>query len=269
MTDVKPNEESKTPEPDPKDEDVTIEEFSTAAKLEESERKCEILLSEVKELRKNLNDAQDFIFSLQPLRDQITESQATAEFSSLCKSVEEWVQTNLSDPLYEQHLIKEKVSLGAPAKEFISILSRSSIEAFRCQETDDYNVVSGIMKFLCRGIFEPDFYCPVESGAMEFLKSLGKSIANLEPRRGKSIQSLFTFFAHTSTRSYSSTRVAQRNPHRTCEPARIPHSTPSSNRAPNQPPHPNAPRLRPPNVQTQTQRLSAKNHHRACHVLSP
>jgi len=185
MTGVKTTEESKKDEPESGVEEESIGELSPEAKLEESERKCEILLSEVKELRKNLNDAQDFIFSLQPLRDKITESQATAEFSSLCKSVEEWVQTNLSDPLYEKHLIKEKVTLGVPAKEFISILSRSSIEAFRCQDTDDYNVVSGIMKFLCRGIFEPDFYCPVDRGAIEFLKSLEKSIANLEPRRGE------------------------------------------------------------------------------------
>ncbi|KAF4636896.1 hypothetical protein G7Y89_g1185 [Cudoniella acicularis] len=155
---------------------------STAAKFEESQKECEVLREQVISLRKELSDAHNFIFSLQPRREQITESEAATEFKSLYASVEEWVETKLGDDIMEAMIKKVRPS-AKPARNFINFTTHAGQEATGCSGTDEYNVITMIMNFLCVEIFDKDFYCPIEDGGMEFLTSILTSMRNLEPRR--------------------------------------------------------------------------------------
>jgi hypothetical protein len=158
--------------------------FVASEKLKESQNECASLRKQVGDLTRNLHEQQDFIFSMQTRQQQITGSEAAAEFTSLYGSVEEWVERNLGDALYDRRLENEKVTIGTSAKEFLRLITLPGQEAFRVANTDVYNVVAAIMRFISSNIFDHDFYCPIEQGHMEFFKSLQKSTANLQPRRG-------------------------------------------------------------------------------------
>ena len=168
------------------DADATrIQSNDIADKLNESITECEILRREVLELRRNLHEAQDMIFSLQPRYERITGTDASTEFSCLCEVIEEWLQSNLSDDICDRALFKEKGSLGQPAKNFLNLISLPGKEAYLIPDSDEYNVLAGIMRFLYDEIFNTPFYCPLPGGQLDFVKNLEKSLANVEPRRGK------------------------------------------------------------------------------------
>jgi hypothetical protein len=163
-----------------------VEACETAEKLEKSNKECEILRQQVLVLSKNLQEQEDFIFSLQPRRETFTGSEAAAEFKSLCGSVENWVQTTLGDAIDDRKLEKQREILKEPAADFLGLLSRAAHEAFGVVDTDVYLVIAAVMKFLCNTIFDQEWYCPVGKGRMEFLTQLWKSMAKLQPRRGLS-----------------------------------------------------------------------------------
>lgn len=158
------------------------EERTTAEKLEDSKKECKQLRDQLLLLQKDLNDTQDFVFSLQRREQTITEADAAAEFHSLCMIVEEWVQTQLGEA-FDNKSIKATPHLPRIRK-FLSLIPQPGKEAFKYPDTDEYNVIAAIMKFLCHEIFDKDFYCPIERGAMDFLTSIERSMRNLEPRRG-------------------------------------------------------------------------------------
>jgi len=165
----------------------TLEEAcDTAQKLQESLEKCNSLHDQVQDLRKELRDAHDFIFSLQPKREPITESEATSEFRALSRTIEDWVETNLGDAIHDRSTVKHRLQ-ATPARRFLACVSVPGQEASRYPDTDVYIVMAAIMEFLCVDIFNKDFYCPIEEGAMDFLNSILTSMRNLQPRRGESL----------------------------------------------------------------------------------
>jgi hypothetical protein len=171
----------------------------TAGKLKDSQRDCDILRRQVHQLQKELRDAHDFVFSLQPKREQITESEAAAEFKSLCRMIEDWVETNLGDEIHARSIFKQRSLEASHIRRFLKLISLPGKEASRCPDTDVYNVIAAIMKFLCIEIFDKDFYCPVEQGAMDYLNSILMSMRNLEPRRGELlIPKIFSLRYNTS-----------------------------------------------------------------------
>jgi hypothetical protein len=136
----------------------TLEEaYDTARRLKESQRECDILQGQVLQLRKELRDAHDFIFSLQPKREQITESEAAAEFRSLGRTIEDWVETNLGDDIHDRSITKQRIQASNIGR-FLMLVSSPGQEASLCPDTDVYNVIAAIMKFLCIEIFDKDFY---------------------------------------------------------------------------------------------------------------
>jgi hypothetical protein len=157
----------------------------SARKFKDSQRDCDILQRQVHRLEKELRDAHDFVFSLQPKGEQITESEAAAEFNLLYRMIEDWVETNLEDEIHARSIIKRRRFQASRIRRFLKLVSLPGEEASRCPDTDVYNVIAAIMTFLCIEIFDKDFYCPVEEGAMDTLNSILMSMRNLEPRRGE------------------------------------------------------------------------------------
>jgi hypothetical protein len=155
-----------------------------AEQLAESRKESQILKEQLFETKQKLHEAHDFIFSLQPKRANITESEAQTEFISLCECVNEWIQTKLGDALYEKCILTEKGIPRDPAKNLLGMVSQPGREAFGYPETDEYNVIAAVMRFLCTEIFDREFYVPIENGATDFLMGIEKAMRILEPRRG-------------------------------------------------------------------------------------
>ena len=195
-----------------------VQACATAEKLEESKKECQRLRTQNLELQKDLRDAQDFIFSLQRREQSITESEAGAEFNSLCMVVENWVQTKLGEAL-EKSKARMKPKLPAERiRTLLSFIPQPGKEAFHHPDTDEYNIIAMIIRFLCLEIFETDFYCPVEKGALGFLAGLEQSMRELEPRRGEILRacghgSKVILIRMSTSRSDHSTVLAQRNLH--------------------------------------------------------
>jgi hypothetical protein len=155
---------------------------ATAEKLEESEKECKLLRDQVMVLQRDLNETQDFVFSLQRREKTTTEADAAAEFHSLCLAVEDWVQMQLTEAFDSK---STKITrLDPRVRKLLSLIPQPGKEAFEYPDTDEYNVIAAIMKFLYLEIFTKDFYCPIERGHMNFLNSIKRSMENLEPRRG-------------------------------------------------------------------------------------
>lgn len=149
-----------------------------------SQNECEILRAQVFELRKNLQDAHDFIFSLQPRQQKLTETEAAADFNTLCGSIEELVDRKLGEALEDRILTKEKSVPSEPSTMLLSLIPYPGKEAFKYPETDEYNITAAVLQFLCNEIFNKEFYCPIGEREIEFVVSIEKSMRNLEPRRG-------------------------------------------------------------------------------------
>lgn len=165
-----------------------VEACETAERLEKYKTECESLRQQVSELTKNLQEQEDFIFSLQPRREIFTGWEAAAEFKSLCGSVENWVQTTLGDAIDDRQLEKQREVLEVPAKDFLELIGRPARESFGVIDTDVYQVIGAVMKFLGNHIFDQEWYCQVGKGRTEFLSQLWKSVAKLQPRRDLSAQ---------------------------------------------------------------------------------
>jgi hypothetical protein len=154
------------------------------AMFKESQRQCEILRDQVLRLKENLQDAQDFIFSLQPSQQILTEMEGTADFISLCASVEAWVDSRLRESLDDMVVTKGKVPLKA-SQVLLSLIPYPGEKAFEYPQTDEYNITAAILKFLCDTIFLKNFYCPIGALETKCLLSVERSMRSLEPRRGQ------------------------------------------------------------------------------------
>jgi hypothetical protein len=186
MTDAPRNDPSRksTLEPERKGSVYDDKPAPPSAVLQATQSECEILRTRVFELQDNLKDAHDFIFSLQPRQQRFTETEAAAEFNTLCGSVEMLVDRKVGVALEEKALPKEGRCRLDPARMLIHLIPIPGREAFKYPETDEYNVTAAIIRFLCENIFDLDFYCPLGEQEREFMTSVEKSMRNLEPRRG-------------------------------------------------------------------------------------
>jgi hypothetical protein len=149
----------------------------------------------VASLEDSLKDAQDFIFSLQPHHTRLTETEATAEFSALCTFVEDFVDKKLGDALEERALVngKERLPERGVSRSLLKHVAVPGWEAFSVTGTDEANVRSAVMLFLCQRVFYLEFFVPLPRHEQEFLQGVEKAMRNLEPRRGESRGFFFCF----------------------------------------------------------------------------
>lgn len=135
-------------------------------------------------LERDLKEAHDFVFSLQPRQTSLTESEAAPAFKTLCDSVENWVDRELSDFISEKAAYK--MMSGLYAKRFIKYIVLPGRQCSELPETDEYNIIAAIMRYLYVKVFDRDFYC-AEDGDVQFFDSLQASMQSLTPRRGRSL----------------------------------------------------------------------------------
>lgn len=149
---------------------------------------------------------------MQPRASRLTESEALTDFNHLWGSVEEWVVTNLGDAIEAIQLGTAKPSYSAGARRLLLLVPAPGREAYAYENTDEHNVMATIMRFLCDQAFDRDFYCNIEEGGSNFLKTIETSMRNLEPRRGM-IWNHAAAFVHTLTlsRCYHLSNMESRN----------------------------------------------------------
>ncbi|KAL2840206.1 hypothetical protein BJY01DRAFT_236827 [Aspergillus pseudoustus] len=167
------------------------------------------LREQITRLQHDLHEAQDLIFSLQPLQQPLTETEAVSEFQALIASVEEWVDQKLGDALEPDSepdnadenntdnthggggaggLVFEVDPHSTPRvmKEIQSLLDLvpSPGRAALAHPGIDVDVVQAlIMRYLNDAIFSQDFYCPLPKSERELITVVERSMRTLTPRR--------------------------------------------------------------------------------------
>lgn len=143
--------------------------------------------SEREEFRRNFQEAQEQIFSMQPRRSDITENEAAEEYCSLCANVENWIDSHFNDVLNLDYKIfaHSDVNIVSGSRLLALIeLTPGAINAKDVPDTLQYYLRSAIMNFICREIFQQDLY-RADTGPWELLHTIEASMRSLEPRRGK------------------------------------------------------------------------------------
>ncbi|KAL3458125.1 hypothetical protein BJX64DRAFT_234356 [Aspergillus heterothallicus] len=171
------------------------------------------LCQQITRLQHDLHEAQDLIFSLQPLQQPLTETEAVSEFQALIASIEEWVDQKLGDSLEPDNdppnngndgdenntdgshggggnsgLVFEVEPQSTPRvmKEIQSLLDLipSPGRAALAHPGTDVDIVQAlIMRYLNDAIFSQDFYCPLPKSEREMITVVERSLRTLTPRR--------------------------------------------------------------------------------------
>lgn len=121
----------------------------------------------------------------------IMPNDAAKEFSSLCGVIEDWVQTWLRDVIYLKSdwetQLKSSVFELDQLEDWMDLVSDRGRGAFQAPQSDEYNIIAGIMYYLCLHIFQTDFWCPPRSDFMKLVGEIETSMEKLKPRRGKQV----------------------------------------------------------------------------------
>ena len=119
---------------------------------------------------KQLAQARDHIFRLQPRRTDITETEAQTQFGDLYNSVHRWVTNRLEKILDEldSGQLYHRAFPNPAAKRVLSLSSARAIQHMQCHQSDEFVVIAVIMRFLCRAFFDQSFYCPLRKVVGEY-----------------------------------------------------------------------------------------------------
>lgn len=166
------NNESEKPDPDAEPPTISSLQDENAA-----------LRARITQLQSDLHEAQDFVFSLQPRHQTLTEPEAVEEFTALCAAVEDWVDQNLGDSIDEMVVTKERLR-PKDTQNLMDLIPPAGKAAFDIPNTDMDNIQAAILRFLNDVIFSQDFYCPLPSSERQFVMTVERSMRDLQPRRG-------------------------------------------------------------------------------------
>ncbi|KAL2827554.1 hypothetical protein BDW59DRAFT_160197 [Aspergillus cavernicola] len=152
-----------------------------ASLLIESQQEITSLRERITHLQRDLHDAQDFVFSLQPRQQTLTESEAITDFTSLCAAVEEWVDQKLGDALEDMTIATELRTKDI--QNLMNLITAPGKLAFHTPMTDVDNIQAMILRYLTDCIFSQDFYCPLGKGEREFVTMIERAMRDLTPKR--------------------------------------------------------------------------------------
>ncbi|KAL3954663.1 hypothetical protein ACCO45_010226 [Purpureocillium lilacinum] len=112
---------------------------------------------------KQLQDAKDQIFRLQPRRKDITESEAQEAYKRLCSNVQRWVENRLPGTLddMEAGRLRSRPS-GVHAGRFVSLIREPAKRCLGVHQSDEHHAIAVIMYYLWLALFSKSFYCPLD-----------------------------------------------------------------------------------------------------------
>ncbi|KAK7408847.1 hypothetical protein QQX98_008969 [Neonectria punicea] len=119
--------------------------------------------SQMKTKTRQLQDAKDQIFRLQPRRNDITEAEARDVYKTLCGNVQRWVENRLKGALEDLDQGRLTIRLAPQqAARFAGLLREPSRRCLNVDQSDEYHVVAVIMNYLWLVMFSKSFYCPLD-----------------------------------------------------------------------------------------------------------
>ncbi|KJZ74835.1 hypothetical protein HIM_05744 [Hirsutella minnesotensis 3608] len=132
--------------------------------LAEAQRQLNEARSHTKAKTKQLQDAKDHIFRLQPRRKDITETEAQDAYKKLCSNVQRWVENRLPPILDEMESgrLRNRPSSSQAAR-FASLIREPARHCLSAHLSDEHHVISVIMYYLWLAFFSKSFYCPLDS----------------------------------------------------------------------------------------------------------
>lgn len=131
--------------------------------LQETQAQLAQAHNQHKSKAKELQDAKDQIFRLQPRRRDITESEAQEAYKKLCGNVQRWVENRLPQTLDDMEAGRMR---GRPspalATRYVSLLREPAKRCLNSSEADEYHTIAVIMNYLWLVFFSKSFYCSLD-----------------------------------------------------------------------------------------------------------
>ncbi|KAG9258600.1 uncharacterized protein F5Z01DRAFT_632673 [Emericellopsis atlantica] len=162
-----------------------------ASEIEGLKRELAALQTQVHEARgqtkardKQLADAKDQIFKLQPTRKDITEADAVEGYRLLCGNVQRWVDNRTRVILedLDQGRLKGRPAPPQSAR-FVSFMKEAAKRGVDLDQSDGYHVIAIIMNYLCLVFFTKSFYSPLDDyegdATLAFINDLESSMSKL------------------------------------------------------------------------------------------
>ncbi|KAF5011089.1 hypothetical protein FDECE_2771 [Fusarium decemcellulare] len=167
------------------------EKSELSAKMEELKKELANTQKQLAESRsqtkikaKQLQDAKDQIFRLQPNRKDITEAEAREAYKNLVGNVQRWVENRVKDVIDDlEHGRLRTRPIPPDASRFVSLLREQSRKHLNVDQSDEYHVMSIIMNYLYLALFSKSFYCPLddtdEDGTLMWIDELENTMSRL------------------------------------------------------------------------------------------
>ncbi|KAH7020001.1 hypothetical protein EDB80DRAFT_213407 [Ilyonectria destructans] len=169
---------------DSRQEELESQETLLKTQLADAQRQLAEARSQTKAKSKQLQDARDQIFRLQPPRNDITEAEAREAYKSLCGNVQRWAENRLKGALEDLDHGRLKTRPAPPqAARFVGLIREPSRRCLSVDQSDEYHVVGVIMNYLWLVLFSKSFYCPLDDssadGTVRWIDELESTMSRL------------------------------------------------------------------------------------------
>lgn len=137
--------------------------------------------------RKKLEEARNLVVELQPRQEKLTETEAIDRFTSLCGSIETWVEVHLGDALTSCTIQRAVPSWydWLRTNDFFQTLPQNNVLCIRVPDTDHHNLISLIMRHLKRALFD-SMLVGARIEDIATLKRCVQTMQTMEPPRSRS-----------------------------------------------------------------------------------
>ncbi|KYK57886.1 hypothetical protein DCS_04899 [Drechmeria coniospora] len=133
-------------------------------KKELSDAQCQLIesRSQSKAKSKQLQQAKDQIFRLQPKRKDMTESEAQQAYKMLCGNVQRWVGNRLGPILDDMETGRLRQVPSGSAARLAPLIREPAKRCISVDMSDEHHVIAIIMYYLWIELFAKSFYCPLD-----------------------------------------------------------------------------------------------------------
>ncbi|EGU82654.1 hypothetical protein FOXB_06850 [Fusarium oxysporum f. sp. conglutinans Fo5176] len=124
---------------------------------------AETLRRQLAVTQRQLAEAQDQIFRLQPRRRDITEAEAREAYKILVGNVQRWVENRAAYAIEDLEIGRLAARASSPeGLRLVSLLREQSRRCLSVTQSDEFHITGVIMNYLHVTLFSKSFYCPLD-----------------------------------------------------------------------------------------------------------
>ncbi|KAI7762364.1 hypothetical protein ACKAV7_009299 [Fusarium commune] len=124
---------------------------------------AETLRRQLAVTQRQLAEAQDQIFRLQPRRRDITETEAREAYKILVGNVQRWVENRAAYAIEDLEIGRLAARASSPeGLRLVSLLREQSRRCLNVTQSDEFHITGVIMNYLHVTLFSKSFYCPLD-----------------------------------------------------------------------------------------------------------